>query len=109
MAAGARGRHNPRSVPGRTLPGAWPRPESEPATTVQRNPQGPHPAATQPRLLQSHFPRNRRPGLAFQVQVGWVRVGQGTQVWGPRIRVGVMRCITPRSLREEKDHEVFLD
>lgn len=43
MAAGPGGRHIPWSVPGRTLPRAWPEPEPEPAAKVQRNSQGPSP------------------------------------------------------------------
>lgn len=67
------------TTPEASLEGPCPEPgqgqsQSQPLR-YRGTPRDPHPAATQPRLFQSHLPRSRRPGLAFQVQVGWVRVG----------------------------------
>lgn len=79
VAASPRRRHDPRRVPGRTLPRAWPRPEPEPATTVQRSSQGPSPRQIgRPGMGSCLFQQepfkfhlfSRRTGPAFSVQEG---------------------------------------
>ena len=79
VAASPRRRHDPRRVPGRTLPRAWPGPgpEPEPAITVQRSPQRLSPRQIgrpgmgsclfQQEPFKSHL-FSRRTGLAFSVQ-----------------------------------------